>query len=628
MKKPCILMFIVLTVIVSVNAQWVDDPANNTLLANVTNDAGEIYTSTDPVSGYTYIQWTNFASNGWSPTLQCLDFNGVPQWGLDGIHPSHHNCSSWSQGISMVATTDNAAVTCFANSINDGTQQQCIAIKIKADGTYAWGEEGIDVFNRNDCTRTELLAGDDGGVWALSTNTTQTWLRYIDTDGTLHPEITISDPSANCTFALMVPAENGVFVVYEKMVWQYSYYYEKELFVAGYTKDGSQFSAPTRLMAPHVIAGSYIHYVIPDGIGGGYVYMWYLDVNDNFNVFVFHFNANGASTIVGEEGVAVHSLDNTYMYTGAYATVDPISHDLIIAYNQTDSYSQSLCRIWVNRITSSGYKVWDDGYMVLNNGTTPCGDIRVDAFEYGGGFSIIYHKSIASNSMQSTIEAHGFDMNHNELWSTQLCSTTYSKTSDQNTPGFYMGQNISVWVNSQDGGLYGQNIGQNGEMGEITPPTPPTPCHAPANFDGEVHYDPILNLSSVLFSWTAPETQPLHYNLYYDELKEIIHIDGNATSYHHELASGDYMFKLSAVYEDCESDYALTPDGYDFLIIEIPDHTSVQEVEHEKIIYVVEVYNINGQTVKINDITDLNQGIHIIKGVTESGKTVVRKIVK
>lgn len=191
-----------------------------------------------------------------------------------------------------------------------------------------------------------------------------------------------------------------------------------------------------------------------------------------------------------------------------------------------------------------------------------------------------------------------------------------------------MGQNISVWVNSQDGGLYGQNIGQNGEMGEITPPTPPTPCHAPANFDGEVHYDPILNLSSVLFSWTAPETQPLHYNLYYDELKEIIHIDGNATSYHHELASGDYMFKLSAVYEDCESDYALTPDGYDFLIIEIPDHTSVQEVEHEKIIYVVEVYNINGQTVKINDITDLNQGIHIIKGVTESGKTVVRKIVK
>ena len=598
-------------------AQWVNNPATNTLIANATDDAGEIYTATDPVSGYTYVQWTDGASNGWSPTLQCLNHEGVPQWGLDGIHPSYHHCPSWSQGISMVATTDNAAVTCFAND-----SQRCVAIKINADGTYAWGEAGVTVFDRTDCTRTELLAGNDGGVWALCTNITETWLRYINADGTMKPIITISDPSANCTFALMVPSENGVFVVYEKEVWQYSYYYEKELYVIGYDYDGFQFSAPVRLMGPHVIGGSYVHYVVPDGMGGGYAYMWHLGDNDSFNTFVFHFDHNGVSTIPGDEGVSVHSIDYNNYYLSAYATVDPESHDLIIAYEQTDSYSQSICKIWVNRITPTGYKVWDDGYLVLNSGTTPCGGIRVDAFEYGGGFSIIYHKGVNQTGYESTVEARGFDMDHNELWNTQLCSTAYPKTGEQNTPGFHQGQNISVWINASTGGLYGQNIGQNGEMGEITPPTPPEPCDAPTNLQGEYVYT--NEMFGAMLSWDAPETLPLHYNLYCNELKEVIVIDAEYNSYFQEMEVGDYIFKLTAVYEDCESDYALTATGDDYVLIEV---TSTPEYSNEEIVTVTKVYTINGQLIRNTNLEELSHGIYIIQGLSSDGKLVTRKMV-
>ena len=147
----------------------------------------------------------------------------------------------------MVATTDNAMVSCF--STEEGNS---VAVRINADGTFPWGEAGITLFNGAGGSRTELLAGDDGGVWALATDITNTYLCYIDADGTTHPTITISDDGGqNCTFGLMVPAPNGnVFVVYEKEQWAYTYFYEKDVRVVGYRKDGTQFSDDVQLMAP------------------------------------------------------------------------------------------------------------------------------------------------------------------------------------------------------------------------------------------------------------------------------------------------------------------------------------------------------------------------------------------
>jgi len=219
------------------------------------------------------------------------------------------------------------------------------------------------------------------------------------------------------------------------------------------------------------------------------------------------------------------------------------------------------------------------------------------------------------------------------LWSTQMCSSTYGKTGCENTTGFHGGQNIFTWINSTGavsgsgpGGLYGQNIGQNGEMGEVTPPTPPAPCYPPTNFEGEAYFNPETGVTAAVLSWNAPETQPNHYNLYYEGLKGVIEVDGQYTSYYQELASGDYVFKLTAVYDDCESDFALTPDGENYILLELV--LSVDENLYEEIIDVVEIYNVNGQKMSTSDIRELSQGMYIVKGVTTSGKNVIRKVVR
>lgn len=626
--KKLYLLIIVLAATFTVKAQWVDDPATNTFIANTSADAGEIYLSTDPVSGNTYMQWSQFASNGWVPKVQCLNFAGEPQWDPNGLEPAHqYTLASWSQGFAMVATTDGGVVSCFSTEAENS-----VAVKINADGTYAWGEAGITLFNGAGGSRVELLAGDDGGVWALATDNTNSYLCYIEADGTLGNTLTITSFGDQiCTFGLMVPANNGgVFVVYEKEHWAYTYFYSKEIWVRGYTKDGQIFSPDTLLMSEQTIGGSYIHYVVPDGLGGGYVYIWHPNIGDSFNIHVFHFNQNGASTIMDTNGVPVHSPDPDNLYISAYGTVDPDSHDLLLIYEQTDSYSQTLCKLFINRITMSGDKPWGEGIMILDNGTIPCGGLRIDAFEYGGGFSVVYHKGISmSGGTQSTVEAQGFDMDANILWSTQMCSNTYNKTGDQNSTGFHGGQNIAAWVNSNTGGLYGQNIGQKGEMGDVEPPTPPTPCYAPTNFQGFYAYDSQCKWFGSEFYWTAPETTPLSYNLYRENLAtsttDIIEIEADATEYVDNVEIGDYIYRLTAVYEDCESDYALTPSGDDYLLIEV---TSVDEIGYEEIINVIAIYNINGQLVNAKNINELSQGMYIIKGMTDSGKTVIRKIVK
>ena len=615
--KKLTLLFIALTAFMVSQAQWVNDPVNNTFIANTSDDAGEIYLATNPNTGDTYMQWSSFVGgNGWSPTLQRLNFEGVPQWGPDGIHIAGHQFASYSQGFAMTTTTDGGVVSCFA--AND---DHSYAVKINPDGTFPWGEQGVQLFGGLGFSRVEVIATDDGGIWALGFDYNNLYLQYLN--NTTGPVITISDNGGQkCMFGqLTLGTNNKVFVTYEKL--GNGMYTNKSIYVAGYNTDGTQFSPETLLMSEQTFQSTYIHSAISDGMGGGYVYLWHPAMY-NFNVYVFHFNENGASTIMDTNGTPVHSPDNNNLYISADATVDPITHDIILVYEQTDAAYQSQCKIYINRITSYGEVLWGDGILVLDNGTVPCGGYRIDAFEYGDGFSVIYHKGLSQTSMQSTVEAKGFDMdNHNELWSTQLCSNPYNKTGDKNTPGFYAGQNISVWVNAETGGLYGQNIGQDGSMGEITPPTPPTPCYPPTNFQGTYIYTDVM--FGAMLSWDAPATRPLHYNLYREGLKEVIEIDPEYTSYYEELELGDYVYKLTAVYEAGESTFALTPSGEDYVHVEV---TSVSENSNEAIVTLLKAFNMSGQLIKTNSIEELQPGMYILQGLTQDGRLVNQKIIK
>ena len=614
--KKLNLLFLALAASFALQAQWVDDPVNNTFIVSSSADAGEVYLSTDAVSGDTYLQFNQMRSNGWVPTLQRLNFEGVPQWDDNGITITSQTFSTWSQGVAMVATNDGGVVSCFSNEAG-----HCVAVRINADGTFPWGEQGITLFEGQGGSRTELLAGDDGGVWALGADYDNTYLCYINADGTLNQTITISDANGKqCMFGLMVPGPyNSVFVVYEKESWAYTYYYEKEIWVVGFSPEGGQIAPEEQLMAPFTMGGSYCHYVVPDGQNGGYAYMWHAGIGGAFNIYVFHFDEYGNSTISDLNGIPVHSTDPQNYYLDAYATVAPVSHDLIIAYEVKDAYTQAQDHIYMNRITPTGDKAWGEGSLVADYIGVDYSEIKVDAFEDGSGFTVIYKQD-------EIVQAKGFDMDGNLLWTKQLCSSSYNKSFCENSTGFHLGQNIVAWVNSSNGGVYGQNIGPDGTMGPIDPPV--ITCLAPENFEGEYIYNMEEEQFGTMLKWDAPETQPLHYNLYRSDFstKEeiIIEVAGDATFYYDESGVGQYKYQLTAVYENCESEFALTPEGEDYIIIYV---TGLQENPVDEIVAIVRIYNANGQCLNAKTMDELSTGIYILQGLTKDGKLVSKKIV-
>ena len=618
--KKLVLFLAGLFVFTALQAQWVDDPTTNTFIANCGNDDGEVYLSTNTNTGDTYVQWEGFDTNGWSPTLQRINFEGVPQWGDDGIHIGGHEFSSMSEGVAMITTTDGCVVSCFATY--DGFSY---AVKIDPDGNFVWGEQGLQLFGGLGFSRTELTAGDDGGFWALGFDYQNLYLQYVGADGTLGPTTTISDSGGyKCMFGqLTLSLNNNVLLTYEKV--GSGFYTDKELYVVAVTPDGTILNPASLLMSSQTFQSTYIHKAVADGMGGGYAYIWHPGIGGAFNTYVFHFNEIGFSTINDQNGISVHSTDPMNYYGYAYGTVDPVSHDLIVAYEQTDASTQSQSRLYVNRITATGEKVWGEGILLADYVGVSYADIMVDAFEDGSGFSVIYTKSSTNNSYFTTVEAMGVDMNGNQLWSKTLNSTSYRRTVCENSTGFHMGQNIVAWVNSSNGGLYGQNIGPDGNMGPIEPPV--LTCLPPENLEGDYVYDMEEQLYGVQISWIAPDTQPLHYNLYrYSEIYKdeiIIEVEADATTYFDESGIGAYTYQLTAVYDNCESDFALTPEGENHVKIEV---TRIEENTDSRIVNVLNVYNMTGQRITVNDMNELNTGVYILQGLTSDGRLVNQKV--
>lgn len=618
--KKLSLLFIALAAFVTLQAQWTNDAMTNTFIANCPNSAAEIRVATSSDGG-TFVQWLSMSANGWSPKLQYLDAEGVPQWGPDGISITTANIATWSPGYAIAATTEDAVISMFRTA-----DARHWVVKINADGSTPWGTDGMVLFDGEGGGRSELLAGDDGGFWALGTDMDNSFLCYVNADSSVEPTVTISDPTKKCSNGVMVPAEDGVFVVYSKHTLQGYTSYNKEIYLAGYNKNGEMIHPETLLFGLQTVGASYIHYAIPDGMGGGYVFQWHSGMGA-YNTYVTHFDANGISTISDPNGVPVHSIDPSNFYINAYPTIDPVTHDLLLVYRQTDSGSQSQYKIIVNRITSNGEKPWGDGILILDNGTNHLYDLRIDAFEpqYGDGFSVIFHKDVPGANAQ-TVEALGFDMDGNAIWSTQMCSNPYPKTGDENTTGFHFGQNIVTWVNAQDGGVYGQNIGTDGSMGPIEPII--ITCYPPENLEGEYIYDMDEEEFGTMLTWVAPETLPLHYNLYRSDVNNkesiVIEIDGTETSYYDGCGLGHFKYQLTAVYEDCESDFALTPNGEDYVVVNV---TGIADNTDESIISVVKIYTLNGQCLKHNNVNELTNGIYILQGLTEDGRWVNRKVV-
>ena len=186
-------------------------------------------------------------------------------------------------------------------------------------------------------------------------------------------------------------------------------------------------------------------------------------------------------------------------------------------------------------------------------------------------------------------------------------------------------------------------------------PEPPVlPCSAPTNLLCDDR--PALGFSTAIHvEWQAPEERvPDSYTLYiYDMIRNDTTIMTGLTETVYEMGYSidgtDIIFQVKAVYPECESDFASTVDGKDFvrftslsvnemadLVKLYPNPTSGQlSIEAEEMT-TVSVYDLVGQCVMqmpaqdgqvTVDMSPLHNGIYFVKVNTAHG-SVTQRVVK
>lgn len=181
------------------------------------------------------------------------------------------------------------------------------------------------------------------------------------------------------------------------------------------------------------------------------------------------------------------------------------------------------------------------------------------------------------------------------------------------------------------------------------PDAPVLPCNAPANLRRE---DP-MNVAHI--AWDVPEErEPDSYTVYIvnNLTNETSLVTGVTETYYEEeitIEEMDKSYQVKAVYEECESGFALTESGDDFINI---NNLSVSESLMNLTVYPnpttgiltikaegltnVEVYNLIGQRllsgighegVSEVDLSGFENGVYLMKVSTDKG-SVIKKVVK
>ena len=205
---------------------------------------------------------------------------------------------------------------------------------------------------------------------------------------------------------------------------------------------------------------------------------------------------------------------------------------------------------------------------------------------------------------------------------------------------------------------HGDGFDTNSNEACVTMPEPPAPpvlpCSAPTNLLCDDR--PALGFSTAIHvEWQAPEERvPDSYTLYiYDMIRDDTTIMTGLTETVYEMGYSidgtDIIFQVKAVYPECESDFALSIDGMDFvrftslsvnemanLVKLYPNPTSGQlSIEAEEMT-TVSVYDLVGQCVMqvsakegqvTVDMSQLHNGIYFVKVNTANG-SVTQRVVK
>ncbi len=465
------LWIILVFITVIAQAQWVNDPTENTII-NATPGAHYVPKVAVTPEGNYFFSWYGGLSN-LNMNLAYADHSGVSIWNND-MTVSAHPQNSWVDDYTMLCDLEGNAILIFSDTRNGN--KDVVVYKVDSLGNQLWGNDGI-VFtlSGSDEFQPNAVVSSENHVYVLySTNFTNgnsniIKVHNIDPDGNLvwGPQgKTFSGLGANWVFPLAVANNDGGF--------SFAFYKETGSFPA-ITRHISAIRCDSNgdMIWPSVAKITDAGGISPwddlkiYGNGNGGIYsVWHDDrySNNSYEVYAQFINPDGLEQWE-ENGLLLGAEQSGHQLYEIPSGLNQAG-DFVVLWNLLNS-NQSQGALKYQRISTDGQLLeGNPGATILGMNDRLQNGLR--AYQMGDTTFYLYRYFMFGSTYLTTYNMLALDANGEQIWPNivELTNSSIERTHAQMSD-FHTNQAVVCWADDYNGGtrVMAQNIFIDGNLG-------------------------------------------------------------------------------------------------------------------------------------------------------------------
>jgi len=470
MRKTIVFSIFIMLLSASLTAQWSNDAGINNAICDLSGEQAIPKVVTSSV-GDTYIGWFSNDSGNYDVRLQRLDQMGNELWAQDGIVVSDNPAMSWLTDWDMTVDDDNNAILTFQD-IRNGGNNNIYVYKISPDGSFIWGEDGIELSNSAAFdVSPKVCVTSTGNVVVSWQSENVIIMQRIAGNGTL------------------VWGPNGITLsCADTYSWPQPFAVEDDHILLKFFHDTGPSYAPTRhcYMQKFDNDGNAVWAsdTVVSNAGGisAWTQIFNMISDDNNGCFISWHDSRGGGTIsypfvqhVNSDGSVVFTANGTQLSTEAdrqnfypESIYDAVNDELITYWYQTNG-SQSNYGITGQKLDAYGDIQWGpNGQNLISISSLYVQLIAVR----GANDDLIILFEEYTDAVNAYVKAMKLDTDGNYLWPDEqitMCSIASSKVHSVASQ-FANNQIIASWEDDRNGqkDIYAQNINFDGTLGAST----------------------------------------------------------------------------------------------------------------------------------------------------------------
>lgn len=446
-------------------AQWNNDPAKNTIIADTTGS--QIMPKTVKCKdGSSFVSWFDTRGGSYFLYMQKLSAKGVREWGDNGILISNKPQNSFLSDYALECDKTNNAVIAFTD-VRTGSQD-VVAYKISPLGKFLWGKDGIQISDGKGSSVNPSIAVTRDGNYVIA------WISSGESDKIGLQKISVDGIKMWGKTAIQYGSTSGEGYIHPKLVPS-----DKGSVILLHTVTTGKFPAQRVKIAAQKFnstgetawgnggkwiqdIGNVMSYTSPffagDGKDGALL-AWHDDRNSTNIQSAWVQRINSKGVIAFPKNGSEVAIQNNLNKFSPVAAVLSESNEVVVTWRMTSS-SQGESGLFVQKFNAKGKRMWGEEGLEL----IPVSSAKINGYEMVALAKKVVIGYVEENATGLNGKIKAFELSGNGKFgkdkSPIVVSTVESQKSDLTLSPGVGSSVIAVWADSRndENGIYGQRV--------------------------------------------------------------------------------------------------------------------------------------------------------------------------